>query len=96
MQMTPEEISRIIQEPFSAWIESDVALDEIHDVARTAGFASSLTIIPMPHPLAFQTYTLKAWSNFRSGDELERFRLTDQLAVLNYSNRVIFYVDKPN
>jgi SAM-dependent methyltransferase len=78
------------------WIERDVVLEEIDNVAKSAGFVNGLTIVPMPHPLAFQTYTLQAWLNFRSGDEIERLRLTDQLAALNYSDRVIFYVDKPD
>jgi len=38
---------------------------------------------------------MEAWSRFRDGDVLERLRLTDQLASLNYWDRVIFYVDKP-
>lgn len=51
--------------------------------------------VPMPHPLALQTYSMETWSRFRDGDALERLRLTDQLASLNYWDRVIFYVDKP-
>lgn len=34
------------------------------------------------------------WLWFGEGDALERLRLTDQLASLNYWDRVIFYVDK--
>lgn len=78
-----------------SWIERDVVLEKIDQIARAAGFSAGLCIVPMPHPLALQTYSMEAWSRFRDGDVLERFRLTDQLASLNYWDRVIFYVDKP-
>lgn len=77
------------------WIERDVVLDEMDHLARSAGFTAGLSIIPMPHPLAFQTYSLEAWNQFREGDALQRLRFTDQLADLNFWDRVIFYVDKP-
>jgi SAM-dependent methyltransferase len=77
-----------------SWIERDVVLEEIDQIAREAGFAAGLSIIPMPHPLAFQTYSLSEWSQFREGDTMQRLRFTDQLADLNYWDRVIFYVDK--
>jgi SAM-dependent methyltransferase len=78
-----------------SWIERDVVLEEIDQIARAAGFAAGLCIVPMPHPLALQTYSMVTWSRFRGGDALERSRLTDQLTSLNYWDRVIFYVDKP-
>jgi len=78
-----------------SWIERDVVLEEIDHIARTAGFTAGLCIVPMPHSLALQTYSMEAWSRFRDGDALERLRLTDQLASLNYWERVIFCVDKP-
>jgi SAM-dependent methyltransferase len=78
-----------------SWIERDVILEEIDQIARDVGFSAGLCIVPMPHPLALQTYSMEAWSRFRDGDALERLRLTDQLASLNYWDRVIFYVDKP-
>lgn len=77
------------------WIERDVVLEEIDLIARTSGFTSGLCIVPIPHPVALQTYSMEAWSRFREGDAVERLRLTDQLANLNYWDRVIFYVDKP-
>ena len=77
------------------WIERDVVLEEMDQIARGAGFTSGLSIIPMPHPLALQTYSLSAWQEFRNGDTLQRLRFTDQLADLNYWDRVIFFVDKP-
>lgn len=78
-----------------SWIERDVVLEEIDQIARNAGFTAGLCIVPMPHPLALQAYSMEAWSRFRNGNVLERLRLTDQLASLNYWDRVIFYVDKP-
>lgn len=78
-----------------SWIERDVVLEEIDEIARGAGFRNGLQIVPMPHPLALQTYSMESWSSFRKGDARERTRLTDQLANLNYWERVIFYVDKP-
>jgi hypothetical protein len=42
-----------------------------------------------------QTYKMEAWSEFRKGDSLQRLRFTDQLADLNYWDRVIFFIDKP-
>jgi SAM-dependent methyltransferase len=77
------------------WIERDVVLEEMDQIARDVGFAAGLSIIPMPHPLAFQTYSLSEWEQFRKGDILQRLRFTDQLADLNYWDRVIFYVEKP-
>jgi SAM-dependent methyltransferase len=78
-----------------SWIERDVVLEEIDQIARNAGFKAGMSIVPMPHPLALQTYSMKSWSQFRNGDTMERLRLTDQLACLNYWDRVIFFVDKP-
>ena len=78
-----------------SWIERDVVLEEIDQIARAAGFTSGLCIVPMPHPVALQTYSMEAWSRFRDGDALERLLLTDHLASINYWDRVIFYVDKP-
>ena len=77
------------------WIERDVVLEEIDQIARNAGFNAGLSIVPMPHPLAQLTYSMEEWQQFRDGDALQRLRLTDQLAEINYWDRVIFYVDKP-
>ena len=78
-----------------SWIERDVVLEEIDQIAMAAGFPAGLCIVPMPHPSTLLIYSMAAWSKFRDGDALERLRLTDQLASLNYWDRVIFYVDKP-
>jgi SAM-dependent methyltransferase len=79
----------------ATWIERDVILEEINTIAHTAGFRAGIRIVPMPHPLELLSYSMHEWSNFRAGSKLERLRLTDQLASLNYWDRVIFYVDKP-
>jgi SAM-dependent methyltransferase len=77
------------------WIERDVVLEEIDQVARDAGFEAGLSVVPMPHADALQTYSMDEWARFRSGDAKLRARFMDQLAYLNYWDRVIFYVDKP-
>jgi SAM-dependent methyltransferase len=76
------------------WIERDVVLEEIDQIARAVGFKAGLSIVPMPHPAALQAYSMKEWKRFRDGESHQRLRLTDQLASLNYWDRVIFYVDK--
>lgn len=93
---SPETIAFVefMKERDPAWIERDVVLEEMDALARAAGFEDGLNIVPMPHPLALQTYKLDGWSRFREGDNLERLRFTDQLADLNYWDRVIFYIDK--
>lgn len=80
------------------WIERDVVLEEICQIAIDAGFKAGLSIVPMPHPSALQTYSMDEWTKFRDGEgeTTERLRLTDQLASVNYWDRVIFYVDKPD
>jgi len=78
-----------------SWIERDVVLEEIDQIARDAGFKTGVSVVPMPHPLALQVYSMKDWSQFMDGDTRQRLRLTDRLASINYRDRVIFYVDKP-
>ena len=77
------------------WIERDVVLEEIDQIAREVGFKTGLFIIPMPHPSALQGFNMSEWRQFIDGDEYQRLRLTDQLANINYWERVIFYIDKP-
>lgn len=76
------------------WIERDVVLEEIDQIARAAGFVEGLCIVPMPHPLNLNIYSMKSWSRFRKWAPLKRLGLTNQLASINYWDRVIFYVDK--
>jgi SAM-dependent methyltransferase len=78
----------------SSWIERDVILEEIEVVARKAGFKNGVQIVPIPHPNVLQEFTLETWQNFRSRDETTRLRFTDQLAQINYDERVLFYVEK--
>ena len=77
------------------WIERDVVLEEIDQIALDAGFKSGLTVVPMPHSLALLTYSVDEWKRFRDGKKRQRLRMTDYLANINYWDRVIFYVDKP-
>jgi SAM-dependent methyltransferase len=76
------------------WIERDIVLEEMDALARAAGFGAGITVVPLPHPLALQTYSLKEWSQFRKRDAIERRRFTDRLAQGNYWDRVIFYIDR--
>jgi len=76
------------------WIERDVILEEIEEVALKAGFSNGVQIVPIPHPNIFQEFTLETWQNFRSRDKTTRLRFTDQLAQINYDERVLFYVEK--
>ena len=78
-----------------SWIERDVVLEEIDQIACATVCTSGLCIVPMKHTLALQVYFMEVRSRFRDWDALERLRLTDQLASLNYWERVIFYVDQP-
>lgn len=77
-----------------AWIERDVILEEIEEVAQKAGFKNGLQIVPIPHPNVLQEFPLETWQDFRSNDQLVRLRFTDQLAQINYDERVLFYVEK--
>lgn len=77
-----------------AWIERDVILEELEEVAQKAGFKNGLQIVPIPHPNVLQEFSLQTWQDFRSNDELVRLRFTDQLAQINYDERVLFYVEK--
>ena len=76
------------------WIERDVILEEIQSVAVNAGFVDGVQIVPIPHPNAFQEFSLESWQNFRTGDEAARISFTDQLAQINYDERILFYVQK--
>ena len=69
-------------------------MEEIELVALKAGFMNGIQIVPIPHPNAFQVFSLSSWQNFRGGDEMIRLRFTDQLAQINYDERVVFYVEK--
>jgi len=95
---SPETIAFVefMRERDPTWIERDVVLEEMDQFAKDAGFQSGISIIPMPHPLALQNYTLSDWQSFRAGDVMQRLRFTDQLADLNYWDRVIFFADKAN
>lgn len=76
------------------WIERDVILEEMDVIARNSGFSHGLQVIPIPHPNALQEFSLTQWKLFMSGDKNLRLGFTDQLAQINYDERVLFYVEK--
>lgn len=78
-----------------SWIERDVILDEIDEIAVGAGFKNGLNIVPMPHSSLLQHFTLREWTSFRKGNKKMHMRIIEPLAYTNYYERVIFYVDKP-
>ena len=56
-----------------SWIERDVVLEEIDQIARAVGFTAGLGIVLMQAGLlALQTYSMGTWSRFRDRDALER------------------------
>jgi SAM-dependent methyltransferase len=80
------------------WIERDVVLDEIDEIARQSGF-SGLTIVPMPHPDNLLTFNLESWQQFRTSKPApskfsRRQAFCDHLGKVNYDDRVIFYTDR--
>jgi len=75
------------------WIERSVVLEEIDAVARRAGL-SGLTIVPSPHPEQPVTFSLAEWLAYRAGSAPQRERLANDLATMNYNNRVVFYCEK--
>jgi SAM-dependent methyltransferase len=78
-----------------SWIERDVVLDELDVIAKGAGFTSGINVVPTPHPLALQEYSMQEWNSFRKGDKNLREQLANNLSKLNYDERVIFFVEKP-
>ena len=93
---SPETIAFVDEQKKSDpnWIERDVVLEDIDDIARAVGFKYGVNIVPLPHPIALQAYSIETWFQFREGDTIQRSKFTDQLASLNYWDRVIFYLDK--
>jgi SAM-dependent methyltransferase len=77
------------------WIERDVVLEDIDQIARAAGFADGVRIVPVPHPQQLMSYTLTGWTRFRKRRWFSRRPYTDQLARINYWDRIVFCVDKP-
>ena len=78
-----------------SWIERDVVLDELDVIAKNAGFISGVKVVPTPHPLALEDYSIHEWNMYRQGDVNLREQLANNLSRLNYDERVIFFVDKP-
>lgn len=78
------------------WIERDVVLEDIEQIARAAGFSNGLSIVPLPHASSLPVYSMQDWDSFRKGSDRQRQRMTDLLSHINYWDRVIFFVEKPD
>ncbi len=77
-----------------AWIERDVVLDEITQIARKSGFAQ-VVILPTLLP-GLRSYTSAQWAAFRQGDPA---LVQDYLSLLkdfNYNDHLSFYCEKPS
>lgn len=92
---SPETIAFLQQQKADdpTWIERDVVLEEINDIARNAGL-SGLTIVPMPHPERPRRFSLSEWRAYRAGNAQPRRAFAEGLADINYNERVIFYCDR--
>ena len=77
------------------WIERDVILEEIHEIALEVGFVDGVTVIPVPHPNALQGFPVESWAEFRKGNKKLLSTLTNYISQINYEERVIFYLEKP-
>lgn len=86
--------SQKLKNPNWDWIERDVVLEEINQIAHASGFKNGISIVPTTNPFVHQVYSMEEWSLFRSGDMLQQLRIIDQMSHINYCDRVIFYVDK--
>ncbi|HSM82957.1 MAG TPA: class I SAM-dependent methyltransferase [Nodosilinea sp.] len=80
------------------WIERDVVLEEIDEIARQAGL-TGLTVVPIPHPDNLVTFDVENWQQFRnvvpsSERTMARERFCDHLGYTNYNDRVVFYTER--
>lgn len=78
------------------WIERDVVLEEIDDVARRAGFTNGIRVVPVPLmlPNVIESHSVVDWQRFRSGPSDLRDAHCDSLSEINYWDRVVFFADK--
>lgn len=76
------------------WIERDVVLDSINEIAKNAGFKNGIRIIPTQHPLALTEYNMEQWNIFKENKDNIRNDFCNKLFDINYNERVIFYVQK--
>ena len=72
------------------WIERDIVLEQIDDIASRCGF-SEMTVIPSEHTISLHQLPLHAWRSFRAGHKTLRSAMADDLARINYDQRVVFY-----
>lgn len=75
------------------WIERDVVLDEIDGLARQVGF-DELVLSPAL-PVRLKSYTFGEWKRFRNGDATLTAEYLAHLKRINYEDRLVFYLQKP-
>jgi ubiquinone/menaquinone biosynthesis C-methylase UbiE len=75
------------------WIERNVVLEEVNRCAVAAGLGE-LQIVPIQHPAAPIRFPLRSWIKYRQGNQAARDSFADNLAAINYDQRVVFYCDK--
>jgi hypothetical protein len=91
---SPETIAFLAQKADDpTWLERSVVLEEIDAVARRAGL-SGLTVVPGPHPEQPITFSLAEWRAYRAGAAAPRDLLANNLAAINYNNRLEFHCEK--
>lgn len=76
------------------WIERDVVLEEIDDIAKKVGFEDGLHIVPVQHPLALDDYSLEKFHQLQNNVGKERDKYCDKLLANCYWERTIFFVKK--
>jgi SAM-dependent methyltransferase len=74
------------------WIERDVVLDEINQIAVSSGF-NELVIRPMLLPTLAE-YRFSDWARFRSGDPDLEMRYLDLFKNFNYEDHLVFFLEK--
>lgn len=78
------------------WIERDVVVEEIDSVARAAGFAEGIRVVPFPLMVAnaIEAHSVDEWRRFREGDPDLRTAHCDALGAINHGDRVVFLADQ--
>lgn len=75
-----------------SWIERDVVLEDIWQIAETAGFRT-MTVCPHLLP-GLREYSVDQWLEFRRGSRHLEIDYLNWLKDFNYNSRVVFYSDK--
>ena len=74
------------------WIERDVVIDEIAQIAKESGF-SNMIILPTLLP-GLKSYTAGQWTKFRQGDPSLATDYINLLKDFNYNDHLSFYCEK--